>query len=359
MKIYKVGGVVRDKLLGMAAKDADWVVCGATVEEMIAQNFKPVGAHFPVFLHPETKEEYALARTEKKVARGYQGFTFNTDPSVTLEQDLQRRDLTINAIAEDAEGNIIDPLGGQADLESKVLKHVSEAFTEDPVRLLRVARFYAKLKHLGFSVHPDTISLLKHMVVNGEVKALTAERVWQETERALTEKNPEAFFELLDLVNALSVVFPGFPSQNDWKSISTRLEIKTYSSPALLVRICFLCGLDLSAWETLMKHLKAPKEYAQIGSLFFKYHLDVKRALKCPERMVDLLTALDSYRRPGRLDYFIECVSMDAPEVQEPLHSAFDKTRSIDAKASIQKHITLPPRQAVRQERIEVLRGTL
>src|SRR5690349_3835763 len=193
MRIYLVGGAVRDSLLGVASADRDHVVVGATPEQMRAQGYRPVGKDFPVFLHPETQEEYALARTERKTGRGYHGFAFHADPSVTLDQDLQRRDLTINAMAEDEDGRIVDPFGGQRDLADRVLRHVSPAFVEDPVRILRVARFAARYAPLGFEIADETRALMRQMVEAGEADHLVPERVWAETRRALAEPQPSAF----------------------------------------------------------------------------------------------------------------------------------------------------------------------
>ena len=208
MKIYLVGGAVRDKMLSFPVKEKDWVVVGATAADMLKQGFRSVGKDFPVFLHPETNEEYALARTERKIGRGYTGFDFNTSADVTLEEDLKRRDLTINAMAEDADGNLIDPYGGVSDLKEKKLRHVSSAFAEDPVRILRVARFAARYAQYGFTVASETIDLMKTMVASGEVDALVPERVWKELERALGEKNPEQFFLVLLACDALPKLFP-------------------------------------------------------------------------------------------------------------------------------------------------------
>ena len=205
MQVYLVGGAVRDGLLGLAVKDRDWVVVGATPEHMLALGYAPVGKDFPVFLHPQSHEEYALARTERKTAAGYHGFQFNTDVSVTLEQDLARRDLSINAMAQDAQGNIIDPYGGQADLQAGLLRHVSAAFAEDPVRILRVARFAARY---NYQVADETMALMHNMVSTGEVDALVAERVWQELSRALGEPHPQRFFEVLQQATALAKILP-------------------------------------------------------------------------------------------------------------------------------------------------------
>src|SRR5688572_5091512 len=208
MQIYKVGGAVRDRLLGKPVTDIDWVVVGATTEEMLAKGFRPVGADFPVFLHPKSGEEYALARTERKNGRGYGGFIFHASPDVTLEEDLVRRDLTINAMAEDDQQNLTDPYHGQRDLEARLLRHVSPAFAEDPLRVLRVARFAARYAGLGFSVAPETLELLRRIVADGELAALVPERVWNETQRALAERSPRVYFEVLRTCGALEVIFP-------------------------------------------------------------------------------------------------------------------------------------------------------
>lgn len=207
MQIYLVGGAIRDGLLGLPVKDKDWVVVGATPQAMLAQGYSQVGKDFPVFLHPKTKEEYALARMERKVGQGYHGFEMSYDPSVTLEEDLVRRDLTINAIAQDSDGILVDPYGGQADLQAKVLRHVSEAFAEDPLRVLRVARFAAKLAPLGFSIAPETLALMTRMTLSGELAVLTPERVWQEMVKVLALDKPSVFFNVLQDVGALDVLF--------------------------------------------------------------------------------------------------------------------------------------------------------
>src|SRR2546429_5398195 len=208
MRVYLVGGAVRDRLLGVAVRERDWVVVGAQPQELERAGYQPVGREFPVFLHPQTHEEYALAPRERKVAPGYRGFTTQASPEVSLEEDLQRRDLTINAMAESEDGQLVDPYGGQADLAARVLRHVSEAFVEDPVRVLRVARFAARYADLGFRVADETLQLMQRMTEAGEVSALVAERVWLETERALGESRPDVFFETPRACGALAVVFP-------------------------------------------------------------------------------------------------------------------------------------------------------
>ena len=222
MQVFLVGGAVRDKLLGLVPREQDWVVTGSTPEAMVALGYSPVGKDFPVFLHPQTKEEYALARTERKSGRGYHGFVFNTDPAVTLEEDLARRDLTINAIAERADGSLVDPWGGRADLAARLLRHVSPAFREDPLRVLRVARFAARFASFGFRVADDTLALLQAMSSSGELNDLTPERVWQETARALAGPAPRVYFETLRSCGALAVLFPeldrlwGVPQRADY-----------------------------------------------------------------------------------------------------------------------------------------------
>ena len=208
MQIYKVGGAVRDRLLGRPVTDIDWVVVGATVEQMQAQGYRPVGADFPVFLHPQSGEEYALARTERKSGRGYGGFTFHASPEVTLEEDLVRRDLTINAMAEDEQGRITDPYKGQQDLQDRILRHVSPAFAEDPLRVLRVARFAARYAGLGFQVAPETLALMRELSESGELQALTAERSWKEIARALMEEQPQVFIQVLRDCGALKQLMP-------------------------------------------------------------------------------------------------------------------------------------------------------
>jgi len=214
MQTYLVGGAVRDELLGIDVKDRDWVVVGATPDEMLAKGFKQVGADFPVFLHPRTREEYALARTERKQGRGYHGFSVYSAPDVTLEEDLKRRDLTINAMARDEHGELVDPFHGLEDLRARQLRHVSPAFAEDPLRILRTARFAARFKPMGFTVAPDTLELMRHMVTEGEVDHLVPERVWQEVQRALHEQEPGTFFEVLRDCGALAILIPELADDN-------------------------------------------------------------------------------------------------------------------------------------------------
>lgn len=267
MKKYLVGGAVRDQLLNFPFSEKDWVVIGSTPEEMIKQGYRPVGKDFPVFLHPETNEEYALARTERKTAPGYTGFTFHADPSVSLEEDLERRDLTINAMAQDQNGEIIDPYDGQEDLEQRKLRHVSLAFTEDPVRALRVARFSARYHHLGFTVAVETLDLMYAMVAQGETKHLVAERIWQELSKALTEKSPQQFFSTLSLSGALSDIFPELTPE--YYNIGlNRLILMSKNSGNAQLRFAAICQpLPPKEIQSLCKRLGAPNDYRDCALL--------------------------------------------------------------------------------------------
>jgi len=274
MQIYKVGGAVRDRLLGRQVTEVDWLVVGATPEEMQASGFRPVGADFPVFLHPQTGEEYALARTERKSGRGYGGFTFHASPDVTLEEDLQRRDLTINAIAEDDQGQLIDPYGGQRDLRARLLRHVSPAFAEDPLRVLRVARFAARYAELGFRIAGETLELMRRLARSGELSALTAERSWKEISRALMEPRPEVFIQVLQDCDALAELFPElaatFAKGNaaGGHLLGTLRQCAEHAQPLPVRWACLLLGCTtsadsqqprLAAIDTLNQRCKAPR----------------------------------------------------------------------------------------------------
>lgn len=326
MKIYLVGGAVRDKQLNYPVKERDWLVVGATVEEMLAQGFRPVGKDFPVFLHPQTHEEYALARTERKTAPGYHGFTFHATPNVTLEEDLIRRDLTINAMVEDGDGRLIDPYGGQNDLTEKVLRHVSPAFSEDPVRILRVARFQARYAHLGFRVADETKALMRGMVKAGEVGALVPERVWAEFDQALGERSPELFIELLREIGALKVLMPeldrlfGVPQSLEYHpevdaGLHTMLVLKqaVLLSDCKTVRFAALVhdlgkgitpesqwphhyGHETSGLPVLKQfcdRLRVPNSYRNLAEAVMRYHLNCHRAFELKaSTIVDMLQSL-------------------------------------------------------------------
>lgn len=307
MKIYLVGGAVRDQLLGLPVTERDWVVVGATPEQMSKLGYKPVGKDFPVFLHPTTHEEYALARTERKISKGYTGFTFYADPNVTLEEDLQRRDLTINAIAKTADGELIDPFNGKTDLENKTLRHVSEAFAEDPVRILRIARFAARFG--DFVIYPTTMSLMHEMVQAGEVDALVPERVWQELQRALGLSFPWRFFEVLKDCHALAKLFPEVDAQavENLKaavSLSTKPEIRF---AALLGTACRAQALG-----------KVPREYRDLALLVSKYQPKVHDSLNLTaEELLTTLEHVDAFRRPDRFaDFLVACEACGASSPQ-------------------------------------------
>ena len=305
-KCYLVGGAVRDLLLNRPVEDRDWVVVGATPDQMRAVGFVPVGKDFPVFLHPKTHEEYALARTERKVASGYHGFSFYTDPSVTLEQDLYRRDLTINAMAQSESGELIDPLGGLKDLQNKILRHASPAFIEDPVRVLRLARFAARF--VDFTVAPETIELAQSMVSSGELSALVAERVWQETQRALCEPQPARFFEVLVQANALEVVFPDLAAH--WQAQQNKLkqqwmeQAQDTTEDCLMRRFVLLCwNMDDSIFTRFVKRLRVPNELFEMTRKVAQLMRLIEPYRACPERMgvtdiVHVLELSDCVRRP-------------------------------------------------------------
>jgi tRNA nucleotidyltransferase (CCA-adding enzyme) len=334
MKVYLVGGAVRDELLGRPVRERDWVVVGATPEEMQDAGFRLVGRDFPVFLHPETGEEHALARTERKTGPGYRGFDLRYSPDVTLEDDLKRRDLTINAMARDADGQVIDPHRGRADLEARKLRHVSEAFNEDPVRILRVARFLARFQPLGFTIAPETIARMRAMVTAGEADALVPERIWQETDRALGEAAPEAWLRALRDCGALARIFPeldalyGVPQPEKWHpEIDTGLHIELVLqaaadlSPEPRIRFAALMH-DLgkgrtprSKWPSHIGHeetgarlvqelsarLRVPVDYRELAVLAARWHGIAHRAEELrPRTILDLLESCDAFRRPER-----------------------------------------------------------
>ena len=336
MKSYLVGGAVRDGLLGLPVKDKDWVVVGATPQQMLDAGYQQVGRDFPVFLHPNSHEEYALARTERKSSSGYTGFTCYAAPDVTLEQDLLRRDLTVNALAEDADGTIIDPYGGRRDLEQRILRHVSPAFGEDPLRVLRVARFAARYAHLSFRIADETMALMREMTDAGELAHLTPERVWKETENALGTRNPQVFFQTLRDCGALKVLFPeidalyGVPAPAKWHpEIDTgvhtlmTLTMAAMLSPDIDVRFATLChdlGKGLTPKELWPRHhghgpagvklveqlslrLKVPNEMRDLAKLVAEFH-DLIHTLPIlqPKTLIKLFDSIDAWRKPQRVE---------------------------------------------------------
>ncbi|HEY2276512.1 MAG TPA: multifunctional CCA addition/repair protein [Steroidobacteraceae bacterium] len=346
MRVYLVGGAVRDRLLGLPVRERDWVVVGARPEELEAQGYLPVGREFPVFLHPATHEEYALARLERKVAPGYRGFTTQFSPEVTLEEDLKRRDLTVNAMAESDTGDLIDPYGGQADLAAQVLRHVSDSFTEDPVRVLRAARFAARFAGRGFRIADETVELMRRMTASGEVNALTPERVWQETERALAEERPEVFFATLRECGALRVIYPeidalyGVPQPPKWHPeidtgvhVMLALACAARSGASTAVRFAVLMhdlGKARTPRERWPKHhgheeagvplveavadrLRVPGTHRELAILAAREHTLVHRALELrPETVLKLLQECDAFRRPERFAELLQACEADA-----------------------------------------------
>ena len=408
MEVYLVGGAVRDKHLGLPVSDRDFVVVGSTPDEMVAQGFKPVGADFPVFLHPKTKEEYALARTERKSGRGYKGFTVYAAPDVTLEDDLRRRDLTINAMAESLDGRLIDPFNGAADLEQKLLRHVSPAFAEDPVRILRVARFAARFAPRGFRVVDETIALMRTMVASGEVDHLVPERVWTELERALGEDRPSRFFEVLRGCGAAAKLFPELdalhgvpqppphhPEIDTGVHVMLVVDMAARLSADTRVRFAALMhdvGKGTTPKDELPRHagheargavmiekfcerLRAPNEYRDLAMPVARHHLLCHRLAELrPSTVLELLESLDAFRRPERVEMFALACEADArgrtglednPYPQrEQLLRAFDAARGVDSAAIAAAAISAEKTgeaigERIREARIQTVRDSM
>jgi tRNA nucleotidyltransferase (CCA-adding enzyme) len=405
MNIYAVGGAIRDELLGVPVQDRDYVVVGATPEQMVSQGYRPVGKDFPVFLHPQTHEEYALARTERKTAAGYHGFQFFYAPDVTLEEDLARRDLTINAMAREVRpdgvltGPVIDPFNGQADLQARVFRHVSDAFLEDPVRILRVARFAARFT--DFTVAPETMTLMRKMVEAGEVDALVAERVWQEVSRGLMEKRPSRMFEVLRECGALARILPeidalyGVPQRADYHpEVDTGMHVMMVvdhaaaQGYALAVRFAALThdlgkattpedvlprhigheGRSVDLLKPLCERLRVPNECRDLALLVAREHGNIHRVMETGAAgVVRLLERCDAIRKPGRFAEALQACESDArgrlgfeargyPQA-ERLRVALVAARAVDAGA-IAKGVGDRPeliREAVQRERVRVV----
>jgi len=401
LKKYLVGGAVRDQLLGRQVKERDWVIVGSSVEEMIKQGFKPVGKEFPVFLHPETHDEYALARTEKKVGHGYHGFEFYASPEVTLEEDLKRRDLTVNAMAQDEDGTIIDPYNGQDDLKKRVLRHVSEAFAEDPVRILRIARFASRFH--DFTIAPETMKLMQEMVGSGEVDALVRERVWQELERALCEDHPERFIEVLRECGALKVIFPeidalfGIPGSIEWHpEVDTGIHLLMALKRAVeltndpVIRFAVLVhdvGKSLTEKEKLPKHhghcekgvvlvkelcrrLHVPKKYQDLAELVTEHHGNCHKALEhSAKAALKFLERLDAFRRPKRFENFLIACKADTqgrlgfnehPYLEADfLKNVYEKCAVIDTKEIIEKFKGEEIAKEIHKKRLKVIQNVI
>ncbi len=395
MKIYLVGGAVRDEQLGIPHKERDWCVVGATPDELVELGYRQVGKDFPVFLHPETGEEYALARTERKTSPGYHGFDFDCSTSVTIEDDLLRRDLTINALAKDADDNLVDPHGGVADIERRVLRHVSDAFAEDPVRILRVAKFAARFRSLGFEIAPETMQLMQQMVEDGEVDALVPDRVWKETESALGGQSIRTYFEVLRECGALRVLFPevdalfGVPQPEQWhpeidtglhvmmvleqaEAISTDVGVrfaalthdlgkgntpasKLPSHPGHEIRGCKLI-------RDLAERMPVPNDHRDLALLVAEFHTHCHRALELRAgTILKVLEKTDAFRRPGRFERFLQTCEADArgragledrryPQA-DYLRRAFAAAAAIDAGAIARDHEGSKIPRAIRRAR--------
>lgn len=335
METYLVGGAVRDELLGLPVVDRDWVVVGATVDDMLALDFRQVGRDFPVFLHPESSEEYALARTERKSAPGHRGFDVHSDPSVTLEQDLSRRDLTINAIARDADGTLIDPYGGLRDLEDRRLRHVSPAFSEDPLRVLRVARFRAQLAAHDFEIDPDTLALMQAMVAGGELDTLPAERVWGEFEKALATPAPARFIAALANCGAADWLLPGLV---DIQAAGRRLD-STHGPFSLLPEQRFAVMFYTTApdvAETVCTRLKPPRRYAELATLSADLGARVAAAGNLvAAAKLEVLQKADALRRPDRFRKLVELVAAttdDDASIAESWEQALSACEQVDVK---------------------------
>ena len=402
MQIYKVGGAVRDRLLGQPVSDIDWVVVGATAEQMQALGYRPVGADFPVFIHPKSGEEYALARTERKSGRGYGGFIFHASPEVTLEEDLIRRDLTINAMAEDEQGNISDPYNGQKDLEQRILRHVSPAFAEDPLRVLRVARFAARYATMGFKIAPQTLELMRQLSESGELQALTAERSWKEIARALMEDQPQVFIQVLRDCGALKALIPeldalfGVPQpaahhpeiDSGLHTLSVLEQAARHQQPLSVRWACLLhdLGKGLTPEEEWPRHIaheqrglklikavnqrfKAPRDCQELALLVGEYHTHCHRALELrASTLLELLQSFDVYRRPQRFEAFIAACEMDArgrkglEQRQYPqadyLRGAAAAARAVQVQPLVQQGLTGQALgEALKGERLKALKA--
>ena len=345
MKVYKVGGAVRDKLINHPFTDEDWVVVGAEPKELIDKGFIQVGTDFPVFLHPESKDEYALARSEKKSGLGYKGFEFFTDAQVTLEQDLSRRDLTVNAMAEDCDGKIIDPYGGQDDLSKKILRHVSSAFVEDPLRVLRVARVAARHHHLGFKIADETMFLMTSITNSGELEYLSPERVWLETEKALKERSPSTYIETLYKCKALTKIFPEISRIFDLASAKDKIDGKFHTlsilsyvakldmDPCTRFAVLFsdislgsqstLSNIksidkDIEVINSLFDRLKVPNRYRNVAINFVRYK-DLYHCLENlePQIILDMLKSIGAFKKAENLEKFIYCCEAEAQIIQK------------------------------------------
>ncbi|MED5412012.1 MAG: multifunctional CCA addition/repair protein [Pseudomonadota bacterium] len=399
METYLVGGAVRDKLLDIPVKDEDWVVVGARSEDLLEMGYRQVGKGFPVFLHPETHQEYALARTERKIGPGHNAFDFDISEHVSLEEDLLRRDLTINAMAESKSGEIIDPYGGQRDLTNKVLRHVSEAFSEDPLRVLRVARFAARFKDRGFVVADETMSLMTTMVASGELKTLVIERIWQEIELALATAAPQEFVSVLKQCGALAVILPevdalfGVPQPEKYHPeidtgvhVLMSLEQAAKLSDDVAVRYATLVHdvgkavTEKSKWpshyghetlgiplqQSIAQRLRVPNGHAQLAALVCEHHTKLHRVEQLrPSTLLELLESLDAMRQPERLERFLLACEADArgrtgfedreyPQ-RDYLNAVLKAISQLDVKALLAENCKSSPPELIRNMRLQII----
>lgn len=359
MKTYLVGGAVRDELLGLPVKDRDWVVTGATPEDMLDQGFKQVGADFPVFLHPNTREEYALARTERKQGRGYHGFTVYSAPDVTLEDDLKRRDLTINAMAKSTEGKLVDPFGGREDIHTRSLRHVSAAFAEDPLRILRTARFAARLQPLGFTVAEPTMALMRQMVQAGEVEHLVPERVWQEIQRALHENEPGTFFDVLRKCGALATLIPELDRDDIYSAALRALRCVHSRAGGTSARFAALMSpLAEDEARTRTAQLKAPNDCQDLARLTTSLRPQIL-SMSGPraEALLGVLDEADVWRRADRFKELLQALKCALPDAEREklgwLESAQQAATAVQAKELMtQGYKGKELGQAIRNERL-------
>lgn len=397
MKTYLVGGAVRDELLQQPVKERDWVVVGATPDAMIEAGYRPIGKDFPVFLHPETREEYALARTERKTAPGYHGFRFYTDPNITLEQDLQRRDLTINAIAKDENGALIDPCGGLTDLQERKLRHISKAFAEDPVRVLRVARFATRFDRSGFKIAEETQDLMQQMVASGEINTLVPERVWAEMHKALSEDYPSVFFNILRACGALKILLPeldrlwGIPQPKRWHpeidtGVHTMMVLDqaarlTNNTQVRFAALVHDLGKGTTPANILPAHhghehrsvelvkqvsqrLRIPNHYRDLAIIVARYHGCYHRVIEMKaSTIMEKLRAIDAFRRPARFEQFLLACEADArgrtglegiqPPQTQQMREMYQAAASIDVQPLIKGLKGASAALAIKREQIE------
>jgi tRNA nucleotidyltransferase (CCA-adding enzyme) len=403
MQVYLVGGAVRDEQLGLPVKERDWCVVGATPDDLTRQGYRQVGKDFPVFLHPETGEEYALARTERKTAPGYHGFDFDTSPGVTIEEDLGRRDLTINALAKDASGRIIDPFGGLNDIERRLLRHVSDAFAEDPVRILRAAKFAARFAQLGFRIAPQSRDLMRRMVAGGEADALVPDRVWKETAQALAGPRPRLYFEALRACGALRVVLPevdalfGVPQPKEWHAeidtgVHTMMVVDEAAKLSASVEVRFAALVhDLGKATTrasdlpshpghearscalvraMSERLPVPRALRELALLVAEFHTHCHRAFELRDQtIVKVLERTDAFRRPERFELFLLACEADARgrlgmqgrdyAQADRFRQAFKAASAVDAAGLAHGRDAADIQDAIRRARTDAVRQTL